>query len=70
MFLAKLEIVKGKLDEVITEKATLTGFDSTGKPFIKASLEDFERRFTILSSFDRHGDVYFFIKEREKQQND
>jgi hypothetical protein len=68
MYLAKLEIMKGKSnksEDVETEKAFITVFDNDrGDPFLKHSLENFEKRFDIITTFDHHGDVYLVVKER------
>jgi len=75
MFLAKLEINKGRPGYGIAEeqeKAVLIAFDNKGKPFFKEGIEHFEERFSILTSFNYHGDTYFFITEKIDggQQND
>ena len=68
MYLAKLEIMKGKsnkLENVKTEKAFITIFDNDcGDPFLKHDLEKFEKQFDIITSFDHHGDVYLVVEKK------
>jgi hypothetical protein len=64
MYLAKLEIIKDKHDEIITEKARLTAFDSEGVPFMKIDLKHFEKGYAIVASFNHHGDTYLLITEK------
>ena len=64
MYLAKLEIIKDKHDEITTEKARLTAFDNEGSPFMKIGLEHFERGHAIAASFNHHGDTYLLITEK------
>ena len=64
MYLAKIEIIKNKLNEVITEEAKITVFDRKGIPFMKTDLEHFEKRYIVTSSFNWHGDTYLLITEK------
>lgn len=64
MHLAKLEIIKSKLNEVITEKAILTAFNKDGSPFMKADLNYFGKEYDVISSFNHHGDTYLLIADK------
>lgn len=72
MYLAKLEIIKGEIQakDIPIEKTRLTVFsgDLVGKAFMTTGIEDFEKRFDILSSFNYHGDTYFFVEEKGKRK--
>jgi hypothetical protein len=64
MYLAKMEIIKDKLNEVTTQRAKLTAFDKEGKPFMQTDLENLEKGYTVVASFNHHGDTYFLITEK------
>ena len=65
MYLAKIEIVKGELNEITTEKIKLVVFDrNDGLPFMKISIKDIENRYVIISTFSWHGDTYMLVTEK------
>lgn len=72
MYLAKLDIIKGYIEEPIgkvpTEKVMIIIFNGKGVPITKIDISDFEKRYKIISSFNYTGihytDTYFFVKKK------
>jgi len=66
-FLARIEIMtcEDKDSDIVTERAKLIGFDKVGKPFMKIDLEDLDcEKHVIVTSFNKHGDTYLIIRDR------